>query len=79
MSESSSSTPNEASLNSPEREDTPNRRGFATRLGAVDVLEKPTDIATLLEKIREARARHLAAKEARSQENVEDIMRRHGW
>ena len=51
----------------------------ATRLGAVDVLEKPTDIATLLEKIREARARHLAAKEARSQENVEDIMRRHGW
>jgi DNA-binding NtrC family response regulator len=51
----------------------------ATRLGAVDVLEKPTDIATLMEKIREARARHLAAKESRSQENVDDIMRRHGW
>ncbi|HEY3357667.1 MAG TPA: response regulator [Polyangia bacterium] len=29
----------------------------ATRLGAVDILEKPLDIATLLEKIREARAR----------------------
>jgi DNA-binding NtrC family response regulator len=51
----------------------------ATRLGAVDVLEKPTDIATLMEKIREARAKHLAAKESRSQESVEDIMRRHGW
>ena len=32
----------------------------ATRLGAIDVLEKPTDIATLLEKIREARARRQA-------------------
>ncbi|OGQ90974.1 MAG: hypothetical protein A2289_00670 [Deltaproteobacteria bacterium RIFOXYA12_FULL_58_15] len=29
----------------------------ATRLGAVDILEKPIDIATLLEKIGEARAR----------------------
>ncbi len=32
----------------------------ATRLGAVDVLEKPTDIATLLEKIHEAKARRSA-------------------
>lgn len=51
----------------------------ASRLGAVDVLEKPTDIGTLLEKIREARARHLAARERRSQARVEDILRRSGW
>ena len=51
----------------------------ATRLGAVDVLEKPTDVTTLLEKIREARARHLAALEQRSQEQIEDILRKRGW
>jgi len=32
----------------------------ATRLGAVDILEKPLDIATLMEKIGEARARYVA-------------------
>jgi DNA-binding NtrC family response regulator len=32
----------------------------ATRLGAVDILEKPMDIPTLIEKIRDARARHAA-------------------
>ena len=51
----------------------------ANRLGAVDVLEKPTDIGTLLEKIREARAKHLAAQEQRSQSQIDDILRRHGW
>lgn len=30
----------------------------ATRLGAVEILEKPTDINTLMEKIHEARTRH---------------------
>jgi DNA-binding NtrC family response regulator len=51
----------------------------ATRLGAVDVLEKPTDVTTLQEKIREARARYLAAVEKRSQDQVEDILRKRGW
>ena len=41
----------------------------ATRLGAVDILEKPLDITTLMEKIREARARHVsrAAERIRKQ------------
>lgn len=41
----------------------------ATRLGAVDILEKPLDITTLLEKIHEARARHVsrAAERIRKQ------------
>jgi two-component system response regulator RegA len=51
----------------------------ATRLGAVDVLEKPTDIDTLLEKIRMARARYIAAKDEGSESQVDDIMRRRGW
>lgn len=51
----------------------------ATKLGAVDVLEKPTDIETLMEKIRDARGKHLAAKEQRSQRQVDDILRKSGW
>jgi FixJ family two-component response regulator len=51
----------------------------ANRLGAVDVLEKPTDIGTLMEKIREARAKHLLAKEQRSQGKVDDILHKYGW
>jgi len=51
----------------------------ATKLGAVDVLEKPTDVETLMEKIHEARERHVALKTQQSQEQVEDILRRRGW
>lgn len=41
----------------------------ATRLGAVDILEKPLDITTLMEKIREAHERHVsrAAERIRQQ------------
>lgn len=51
----------------------------ATRLGAVDVLEKPTDITTLLEKIRDARARYFESREQRSEEQVRDILEKRGW
>jgi DNA-binding NtrC family response regulator len=51
----------------------------AARLGAVDVLEKPTDITTLLEKIREARARRLVLKQQRSDSEIERILRARGW
>ena len=51
----------------------------ATRLGAVDVLEKPTDINTLLEKIREARARRLALTDDRARQQVEKILKSRGW
>jgi DNA-binding NtrC family response regulator len=42
----------------------------ATRLGAVDILEKPMDITTLMEKIREARARHVS----RAAERIRKLM-----
>lgn len=51
----------------------------ATRLGAADVLEKPTDINTLLEKIREARARRLALTDDRARKQVEEILKSRGW
>ncbi len=51
----------------------------ATRLGAVDVLEKPTDIGTLMEKIREARARRIALTDDRARQQVEKILKSRGW
>ena len=51
----------------------------ATRLGAVDVLEKPTDVETLMRKIQEARARFVAAREKSSGDTIEDIVKRKGW
>jgi DNA-binding NtrC family response regulator len=51
----------------------------ATRLGAVDVLEKPMDIATLMEKIREARARRVALTDERARTQVEEVLKSKGW
>ena len=51
----------------------------ATRLGAIDVLEKPTDIEVLIGKIKEARAQRLMLAEQKSREDIEDILRRSGW
>jgi DNA-binding NtrC family response regulator len=51
----------------------------ATRLGAIDVLEKPTDAETLIEKIHAARAKHIATSEATGEDEIEDILRKHGW
>jgi DNA-binding NtrC family response regulator len=51
----------------------------ATRLGAVDVLEKPAPLDELLEHIRTARKRRLKEQERRSQEEIERIMLTRGW
>lgn len=51
----------------------------ATRLGAVDIFEKPTDVTTLVERIREARAARIGLEERRSRLEIEDILRRRGW
>ncbi len=51
----------------------------ATRLGAVDVFEKPTDIETLVEKIREARVARLALEEKHTLDEIDRIMASKGW
>jgi DNA-binding NtrC family response regulator len=51
----------------------------ATRLGAVDIFEKPTDVVTLVARIREARAARIRLEEERSQEEIDDILSRRGW
>jgi DNA-binding NtrC family response regulator len=51
----------------------------ATRLGAVDVLEKPAPLDELLEHIRAARRRRLEEQERRSRDEIERIMLTKGW
>lgn len=51
----------------------------ATRLGAVDVFEKPTDIETLVGKIREARAARLDLDEKHTLDEIDRIMSSKGW
>ena len=46
----------------------------ATNLGALDVLEKPTDIETLMEKIGQAQTKTEALGERRVQEMIEKVL-----
>lgn len=51
----------------------------ATKLGAKDFLEKPTEINQLIEKIRSARAKRMQLAEKRTESEIEDILSRRGW
>jgi DNA-binding NtrC family response regulator len=51
----------------------------AIRIGALDLLEKPADIETLVEKIEMAATRRWSLEEKRIEEKVADIMRTKGW
>jgi DNA-binding NtrC family response regulator len=51
----------------------------AIRIGALDLLEKPAEIGTLVEKIELAATRRWSLEEKRIEERVADIMRKKGW
>jgi DNA-binding NtrC family response regulator len=51
----------------------------AMKLGALDFLEKPVDIETLVAKIEEATTRKSSLKEKRIEDEVSDIIRKKGW
>ena len=51
----------------------------AIRIGALDLLEKPADIETLVGKIELAATRRWSLEEKRIEEKVADIMRKKGW
>ncbi len=51
----------------------------AIRIGALDLLEKPADIGTLVGKIELAATRRWALEEKRIEEKVADIIRKKGW
>ena len=51
----------------------------AIRIGALDLLEKPAEIDTLVAKIELAAKRRWSLEEKRIEERVADIMRKKGW
>ena len=51
----------------------------AIRLGALDLLEKPAEIGTLVSKIEMAATKRWSLEEKRIDQKVADIMRKKGW
>lgn len=49
------------------------------KLGAMDLLEKPTDLKVLLEKIEEASSKRAFLLEKQMEEDIDDIIRKRGW
>lgn len=51
----------------------------AVKLGAMDFLEKPADINSLMEKIHEAKAKKMLVVEKKSEEKIRKILFTKGW
>jgi len=51
----------------------------ATKLGAMDFLEKPAEIEKLMEKIQQAKTNKLVLVEKRSEERIKGILEAKGW
>jgi len=51
----------------------------AMKLGALDFLEKPVDIGTLVAKIEEAATKKSSLRDKRIEDKMSDIMRKKGW
>jgi FixJ family two-component response regulator len=52
---------------------------LAIQLGATDIFEKPTEVETLVQRIRSARAARLAEEDHATREHIDEIMRTRGW
>ncbi len=51
----------------------------AVKLGAVEFLEKPADLNTLMEKIRVAQDKKMELDEGRIDTMISDLMKKKGW
>lgn len=51
----------------------------AVKLGAVEFMEKPVDINTLLEKVSEAKTKKDQINEKKTEEDIKDILKKKGW
>jgi two-component system OmpR family response regulator len=51
----------------------------AMKLGAMDLLEKPTDIETLTEKIKEAHHQRMLLVEKETEQKIQEIIGVKGW
>ena len=51
----------------------------AMKLGAMDLIEKPADLATIVERIKSAKAEKIILVEKKSEARIRDILKRKGW
>jgi DNA-binding NtrC family response regulator len=51
----------------------------AMKLGALDLIEKPVDLDTILKKIKKAHGKKLILVEKETEKKMKDIMSRKGW
>lgn len=51
----------------------------AMRIGAEDLMEKPVDLAALMEKIEELHKKRVVVLKKRSKEEIEKIIKSKGW
>ena len=51
----------------------------AVKLGAMDFLEKPVDMQTLIAKIKEAKIKTMVLTEKHTEEKINKILRKKGW
>lgn len=51
----------------------------AVKLGALDVLEKPADFGTLMDRIERASAKKLVLLEKKNQDRISEILTERGW
>jgi len=58
---------------------TPHQAATAIRVGALDLMEKPADLDTLLSLIETAATKRWSLEEKRIEKKVADIMRKKGW
>jgi len=51
----------------------------AIKHGAMDLIEKPADLSTIIERIKRAKAEKILLVEKKSQERIQEILTRKGW
>ena len=51
----------------------------AMKLGALDLIEKPVDLDTLMEKIKKAQIKKLVLVEKKTEKKIKNIMSRKSW
>jgi len=51
----------------------------AVKLGAVDFMEKPVDIESLIEKINEAKTKKDLLKEEKTKKDIDALLKKKGW
>jgi len=51
----------------------------AIKHGAMDLIEKPADLSTIIERIKRAKAEKILLVEKKSQERIQEILTQKGW